>query len=135
MAAYRQKISGPLLDRIDLHVEVLRPSSEELREREPGIERSSDVARRVAAAWGAQMERAGMPNARLEGKAFDTVCRAGDDCWVLLERAADRFNLSARAHQRILRVARTIADLAGEAKLAPPHIAEALSLRCLDRRL
>jgi magnesium chelatase family protein len=51
----------------------------------------------------------------------------------LLEKAADRFNLSARAHQRVLRVSRTIADLAGDASIQPPHVAEALSLRCLDR--
>jgi magnesium chelatase family protein len=135
VANYRNKISGPLLDRIDLHVEVLRPSSGELRAQEPDVEHSGDVARRVASAWQVQMQRAGVPNSRLEGRAFDEVCNVGDACWSLLERAADRFNLSARAHQRILRVGRTIADLAGDGDLAPAHLAEALSLRCLDRRL
>ena len=75
-----------------------------------------------------------MSNARLEGGDFSAHCTIDDDCWALLENAAERFNLSARAQQRVLRVARTIADLADAKKIAPPHIAEALSLRCLDRR-
>jgi magnesium chelatase family protein len=64
---------------------------------------------------------------------LDSICQANDACWTLLEKAADRFNLSARAHQRVLRVSRTIADLAGNASIKPLHVAEALSLRCLDR--
>ena len=135
VATYRSKISGPLLDRIDLHVEVLRPSSEELRAREPKAETSEAVARRVGAAWQTQLRRAGMPNSRLEGSAFEAACGIGAESWSLLEHAADRFNLSARAHLRILRVARTIADLAGTADIAAGHVAEALSLRCLDRRV
>jgi magnesium chelatase family protein len=132
---YRNKISGPLLDRIDLHVEVPRPSTEALRKVEPGGAESNAVAERVAAAWGRQMERAGVANARLEGAELATACAIEEPCWTLLENAAERFNLSARAHQRVLRVSRTIADLAGETKIAPPHVAEALSLRCLDRRM
>ena len=130
---YRNKVSGPLLDRIDLHVEVLRPSVAILRDADPDAETSAVVARRVAAAWQRQVARAGVPNARVDGQ--DTAALQIDAaCWSLLERAAERFSLSARAHQRIVRVARTLADLAGAKKIAPPHIAEALSLRCLDRR-
>jgi len=131
---YRNKVSGPLLDRIDLHVEVLRPSTEVLRSGDPDGEGSAEVARRVGHAWQRQRFRSGVANARLEGEQLAAACDIDEACWSLLENAAERFNLSARAHQRVLRVARTIADLAGETKIAPPHIAEALSLRCLDRR-
>lgn len=134
VAAYRRKISGPLLDRIDLHVEVLRPSTEVLRAGEKGAEASKIVRARVEKAWSLQLQRSGVNNARLQGEELESVCDANDSCWALLENAAERFNLSARAHQRVLRVARTIADLAAEKKITPPHIAEALSLRCLDRQ-
>ena len=132
---YRNKISGPLLDRIDLHVEVLRPSTSMLRDPDPDGEYTSAVAERVAAAWRRQMDRSGLANARLEGVALSAAGEIDEACWALLESAAERFNLSARAHQRVLRVSRTIADLAGDKKIAPSHVAEALSLRCLDRRL
>ena len=131
---YRNKISGPLLDRIDLHVEVLRPSTGALRDGDPDAENSAAVAGRVAVAWQRQIERSGVANARLEGERLAAACAIDGSCWSLLERAAERFNLSARAHQRVLRVSRTIADLAGETRIAPTHVAEALSLRCLDRR-
>jgi magnesium chelatase family protein len=123
-----------LLDRIDLHVEVLRPSTATLRDGDEAAEPSAVIAARVERARAVQLDRAGVPNGRLEGSALKKVCAVEDDCWALLECAADRFNLSARAHQRILRVARTIGDLAADKKIAPPHVAEALSLRCLDRR-
>ncbi len=134
VVSYRNKISGPLLDRIDLHVAVLQPSTGMLRDDNPDGENSATVAARVAHVWRQQIERSGVANARLEGKELAAVCEIDDQCWSLLESAAERFNLSARAHQRILRVSRTIADLAGRKKIAPPHVAEALSLRCLDRR-
>ncbi len=134
VANYRSKVSGPLLDRIDLHVEVTRPTTGTLRSTGQGAETSSQVAARVADAWRTQHERAGTCNARLEGEQFEEHCTAGDRSWALLESAADQFNLSARAHQRVLRVARTIADLAGDKKITPPHVAEALSMRCFDRR-
>jgi magnesium chelatase family protein len=132
VAAYRHKISGPLLDRIDLHVEVLRPSTELLRDTKRDGESSAAVQQRVEFAWEVQKIRGTNGNARLKGKAMETSCAGSPECWALLEKAADQFNLSARAHQRILRVARTIADLAGAKRIAPPHVAEALSLRCLD---
>lgn len=134
IASYRNKISGPLLDRIDLHVEVARPSTRTLRMNGADGDDSATVAARVAEAWQRQQQRAGVSNARLEGHSFEAACDVGDDCWAMLEKAADQFNLSARAQQRTLRVARTIADLAGCKKIAPPQVAEALSLRCLDRR-
>ena len=134
VAAYRGKISGPLLDRIDLHVEVRRPPTAVLRTGSTDGESSVTVAARIGSAWQLQVERAGMRNARLEGEAFESGCRVDDRSWVLLENAAERFNLSARSHQRILRVARTIADLAAAEKITAAHIAEALSMRCLDRR-
>ena len=132
---YRNKVSGPLLDRIDLHVEVLRPSTGVLREASSGGDSSETVAGRVADAWDIQMQRSRTANSRLDGEQLKSACALDNDCWSLLETAAERFNLSARAHQRVLRVSRTIADLARAKKIAPPHVAEALSLRCLDRRL
>lgn len=135
VVAYRNKVSGPLLDRIDLHVEVLRPPTAVLRDGDPHAEGSDIVRERVASAWQRQLDRSGSANAQLDGEALANVCKLDSPCWALLESAAERFNLSARAHQRILRVSRTIADLAGVKKIAPPHVAEALSLRCLDRRL
>ncbi|MBT8102629.1 MAG: YifB family Mg chelatase-like AAA ATPase [Gammaproteobacteria bacterium] len=134
VANYRGKVSGPLLDRIDLHVEVMRPSTTVLRSDNAGADDSTTVARRVRGAWCLQMQRSGMRNSQLQGEQLAEHCDADDRCWVLLENAAEQFNLSARAHQRVLRVSRTITDLAQETKIAPPHVAEALSLRCLDRR-
>jgi len=134
IANYRSKISGPLLDRIDLHVEVTRPSTDVLRSVDAGGESSRTVAARVGVARSVQLRRCGISNAELEGDCLAQHCDVDDLCWSLLENAAEQFNLSARAHQRVLRVARTIADLAGAERIKPPHVAEALSLRCLDRR-
>jgi magnesium chelatase family protein len=134
VATYRSKISGPLLDRIDLHVEVSRPPKEALRADAPQAESSEIVAQRVAAARAIQMQRSDVCNARLHGESLRTACSVAGTALELLENATDKFNLSARAYQRVLRVARTIADLASEQNILPQHVAEALSLRQLDRR-
>jgi magnesium chelatase family protein len=134
VAAYRGKISGPLLDRIDLHVEVGRPSKLALRASGPSGTASRYVAKRVEASRNIQLSRQGVCNARIRSDAIEKHCRLDEKCLGLLESAVDRFHLSARSYQRVLRVARTIADLAGVQTITPPHIAEALSLRQLDRR-
>jgi len=134
IAAYRNRISGPLFDRIDLHVAVGRPPPGALRPGRPDGDASTVVARRVAGAQSRQRDRAGVLNARLSGPPFERDCHLGGDSWSLLEGAVERFRLSARAQQRIRRVARTIADLGGAETITPRHVAEALSLRCLDRR-
>jgi len=121
------------MDRIDLQVEVGRPPKEALRAgAEPG-EASSDVAARVLKARMIQEHRSGSCNARLEGKSIEVHCALTREGLELLEDAVDKFALSARAYQRVLRVARTIADLADDAGIRTRHIAEALSLRQLDK--
>lgn len=100
VVAYRRKISGPVLDRIDLHVDVPRPSTELLRAGSRSGETSRDVRARVESTWTTQLNRSGVNNARLRGEQLESVCDADDTCWALLESAAKRFNLSARAHQR-----------------------------------
>jgi magnesium chelatase family protein len=134
VATYRGKISGPLLDRIDLHVEISRPPKEALRNNAPGGESSRRVAKRVRKARDIQLERSRVCNARLHGVALKDTCEPAREALRLLENATDKFKLSARAYQRVLRVARTIADLAGEANIKAAHVGEALALRQLDRR-
>ena len=134
VANYRGRISGPLLDRIDLHVEVGRPPKELLRGDAPVTEKSAVVVERVVAARQRQIKRAGLSNARLHGDRLSRDCELPSEGWRLLDNAADRFALSVRSYQRILRVSRTIADLAGAELITPPHIAEALALRGLERR-
>ncbi len=128
---YRGRISGPLFDRLDLHIEVARPPPARLLDGRVG-EASAEVARRVALARQTQLQR-GWLNARLPGPLLLESCGAGRDVLGLLERAAARFGLSARACHRILRVARTIADMSGSSVVDQTHMAEALSLRQLDR--
>jgi magnesium chelatase family protein len=133
VASYRGRISGPLLDRIDLHVEVPRVMPGEIT-RTASSEASSIVARRVVGARARQLERQGHSNARLEGAAvLGSVC-ADDASLALLGSAMQRLALSARAYHRVLRVARTIADLAEAERVRAEHVAEAITFRQLDRR-
>ena len=95
VVTYRSKISGPLIDRIDLHVEVGRPPKESLRSDSPRGESSAAVAERVNRARGAQLERAGVCNARLSGAMLDAHCALDEPSLAMLEAAVDRFRLSA----------------------------------------
>ena len=125
---YQSRISGPLLDRLDLFVDVPRLTREELRGEERA-EASTVVRGRVEAARGVQMERQGAPNSALAGRALREVCRLRGDSESLFSQAIDRMALSGRAHDRILRVARTVADLSEESEISAEHLAEALNYR------
>ncbi|HHC73088.1 MAG TPA: ATP-dependent protease [Thiotrichales bacterium] len=129
---YREKVSGPLLDRFDLHLEVPRLPPGTLTGARSG-ETSAAVRERVATARERQLRRAATPNALLDAEGVRRHCRLSSADADLLEQAIHRLGLSARAHQRILKVARTVADLAGAERIATPHLSEALSYRCLDR--
>jgi magnesium chelatase family protein len=133
VAAYRGRVSGPLLDRIDLHVEVGRVALEEIAG-QARAEDSAAVAARVAAARRRQHERQACLNARLAGNDLAAACAADATALELLARAMRQLGLSARAYHRVLRVARTIADLAASGPLRAEHVAEAITLRQLDRR-
>ena len=134
IARYRARISGPLLDRIDLQVEVPRLPPSDLRPGAPEGEDSATVRARVEAARRLQEERAGVANAQLGQADTMRTCVLAPADQAMLERAVDTLQLSARAMHRILRVARTIADLAGSEAIATAHLAEAIGYRRLDRR-
>ncbi|MFU2488998.1 YifB family Mg chelatase-like AAA ATPase [Thauera sp. WH-1] len=128
VARYRGRVSGPLLDRIDLVVEVPALAHEELVAAAPG-EGSEAVRQRVEAARAIQLERQGVVNARLEAGQVDRHCTPDTAGAALLKQAMARLNLSARAYHRILRVARTLADLAGAARPGAAQVAEAIQYR------
>ena len=127
---YRQRISGPLLDRFDLHVHVPPVDKDELARMRPG-EGSREIAVRVMAARERQYERLGegWVNARMSQQQIERHAHPDEAGARLLDTAMQRFSLSARSYHRILKVARTIADLAGDERLAAAHVAEALQYR------
>lgn len=134
---YLSRISGPLLDRIDLHIETFPLSYEELAAKKPG-EKSAVVRERVVKARMIQVQRfADVPgihcNAQMTAKMIQKYCELDQQCGLLLKNAMERLGLSARARDRILKVSRTIADLAGSEKIQPEHLAEAIQYRSLDR--
>jgi magnesium chelatase family protein len=135
---YIAKISGPLLDRIDIHIDVPAVNYKEMRSAsEP--ENSAHIRERIMRAREVQLRRFGSLreklycNAQMSPRHMRAFCELSADCERLLERAMTQQGLSARAHDRILKVARTIADLDGTANLSPKHIAEAIQYRTLDR--
>ena len=130
---YRARLSGPLLDRIDLQVQVPRMAPADLRGDAPRGEPTSSVRARVLAARERQLSRAGKTNTELSQSETERDCRLGDSSQARLERAMATLMLSARATQRILRVARTIADLAGVEDIRDEHVGEAIGYRQLDR--
>ena len=125
---YQGRISGPLLDRIDLFVDVPRLTRQELRDGGQA-EQSSVIRGRVAAAREIQMGRQGVPNSALAGRRLREACKLRAESEALLGAAIDRMGLTGRSHDRVLRVARTVADLGGQADIAIEHLAEALNYR------
>ncbi|MBW8809317.1 MAG: YifB family Mg chelatase-like AAA ATPase [Lysobacter sp.] len=130
---YRARISGPLLDRIDLHIEVPRLPPSHLRPDQPGGECSEAIRARVVQARQRQQARSGRINAQLNQAETTATCRLHERDHELLERAVESLQLSARSMHRILRVARTIADLAGSEAIATAHLTEAIGYRRADR--
>jgi magnesium chelatase family protein len=128
VARYRAKISGPLLDRIDLHIEVPALKEDELTTKAGG-EASELVRQRVEQARAKQLERQGKANDLLGSKEIEQFCAADEAGMALLKQAISKLNLSARAYHRILKVARSIADLTSETSIKPAHIAEAIQYR------
>lgn len=137
ISRYLARISSPLLDRIDLHIEVSRPSYAEL-ERPAAEESSREVKRRVDTARTLQRERYRavdiFSNSQLKGELLEEYCPLSPGAQALLQQAFSVMKLSARAYTRIRMVARTIADLAGEAQIREEHLAEAIQYRTLDRK-
>jgi magnesium chelatase family protein len=134
---YLNKISGPLLDRIDIHIEVTPVDFEELSSNERA-ETSAEVRQRVVEARNLQEKRfeaqTGMfTNAQMPTKQVRNVCQISQAGQNLLKSAMEKLSLSARAYDRILKVARTIADLAGSDDIEVEHLAEAIHFRSLDR--
>lgn len=129
---HRSRLSAPLLDRIDLQIEVPKLPKEALKTRTPA-ESSHVIRERVTASRQRQLERTGKANARMNNREVESHCALDADCEKLLDVAMTRFNLSARAYHRILKVSRTIADLENEKEINTRHLTEALSYRAMDR--
>ncbi len=131
---YQQKISGPIMDRIDLHIEVPRLKFEKLEDNSVG-ESSKDIRERVERAREIQRKRFDsasvniMTNSEMRPNHIKEMCVLGDDCRALLKQAVETYRLSARGYHRIIKVARTIADLVGEENINSKHIAEAIQYR------
>ena len=129
---YRSRISGPLLDRIDIQVDVTRPEVSILDHEQNAGESSRVVKPRVKRARDRQLRRAGLPNAHLDNAGVRTFCTLGEQEKTMLESAVKHLQFSPRACHRVLKVARTIADLEGAEHIGQPHLAEAIAYRCRD---
>jgi magnesium chelatase family protein len=135
---YWGKISGPLMDRIDIHVEVPSVAWRDLTATPDG-EPSESIRERVNSARKVQLERLRNTslycNAQMGSALIKEHCKLGADSVRVLERAVDKLGLSARAYHRVLKISRTIADLDHSAGILPPHVSEAIQYRTLDRRV
>ena len=130
---YRNRISGPLLDRIDMHVEVPRLSFDEMNG--PRGECSAAVRERVIGTRNRQLQRNNALNSRLTHRQMEDVCALNKPGQLLLQQAIEKLQLSARTHRRILKLARTIADMAASEHITAGHLSEAINYRCMDRRI
>ncbi|MCI5797149.1 MAG: YifB family Mg chelatase-like AAA ATPase [Firmicutes bacterium] len=135
---YLSKLSGPLMDRIDLHIEVDNVNYDELTSKETTEEKSEQIKERVNFARAKQLERFKNEkqycNAQMSVRDCNKYCKLDETSELILKSAFEKLNLSARAHNRILKVARTIADLDGSQNILPEHIAEAIQYRSLDKK-
>jgi magnesium chelatase family protein len=130
---YRDRISGPLLDRLDMHVQIPRVEVGDFDDRAGRGEPSAAIAGRVATARSLQLARQGRCNARLTDAQVDKCCILQPRARALLDRTMKHLRFSGRTRQRVLKLARTIADLDGREVIADTHVSEAVMLRCLDR--
>jgi magnesium chelatase family protein len=131
--AYQNKICGPLLDRIDLHVDVDAVSPWEMKNDTSPRETSAQIRQRVVAAREKQISRQGKVNAHLDGVELEQFAALDDNLTMFLNNAAEKMGMSARGYNRIKRLARTIADLRGSDNIAMSDLAEALSYRPINR--
>jgi magnesium chelatase family protein len=134
IAQYRARVSAPLLERFDIHLEVPRVDLGDFEESALPTENSAAVVARVTRAREIQLTRQGKCNARLTDAQIDRICSPDNAGRALLDRAMKAFGFSARARQRILKLARTIADLSNDAAVGASHVGEAVTYRSFDRR-
>jgi magnesium chelatase family protein len=132
--SYRSKLSGPMLDRIDMHVHLARVTTRELQSSDSDGEQSATVKSRVQRTQSSQLARQKILNSRLQGKSLDLHCALDHEIRQFMELAGERLQLSARAYHRILKLARTIADMEQVDVIQKKHVSEAISFRSLDRR-
>ncbi len=134
---YMSKISGPLLDRIDIHVDVPAVPYRDMM-KEAHAEPSKEIRKRVTAARNIQSKRFGKTkiysNSQMSSRHIKKFCKIDDESISFLETAVEKLGLSARAYNRVLKISRTIADLAGEPDIGVDHVSEAIQYRSLDRK-
>jgi magnesium chelatase family protein len=134
IAQYLGRVSGPLLERFDIHLEIPRVDLSDFDDSALPVETSANVAAHVKHAREIQLARQGKCNARLVDAQINRLCSPDDAGRSILNRAMERFGFSARSRQRILKLARTVADLSGDSTVGEQHVTEAMTYRTLDRR-
>ncbi len=132
--SYRSKISGPMLDRIDMHLHLPRVDLKTLQRKEPNSETSEMIKGRVVQARNWQAQRQGKLNSQLSSAELEIYCELDNVLLSFLELVCEKLNMSARAYHRILKLARTIADMSGETAIRKEHVSEAIGFRSLDRK-